>query len=155
MRHVAFWLWALAGALLGLGAIFSSWFWSFVDRIENSSITGTPYGWPLLALGLLLAAALAWRTRGRGAWAGLLGLGLFPALLVASSFFIHPAICSTPPGFTPPGPCVVHYDGPPWYEQSEFAPFIAFLFMAIIGALLGIVSYRARPRQARGASEAN
>src|SRR5262249_12740465 len=132
----------------------STWLWSLVGRIENASMTGTPNGWPLLVLGLLLAAALAWRTRGRGAWVGLLGLGLIPALLVAPSFFIHPAICSSPPGFTPPGPCNVHYCGPPWYDQSEFTPFVAFLFVAISGALLGLVPYRARLRQARSASEA-
>ena len=154
MRHVSFWLWALAGALLGLGALFSTWFWSLVGRIANASITGTPNGWPLLVLGLLLAAALAWRTRGRGAWAGLFGLGVIPALLVAPSFFIPAVLCSDPPGFTPPGPCTVHYFGLPWYEQSEFTPFIAFLFVALIGALLGLVAYRARLRQARSANEA-
>jgi hypothetical protein len=154
MRHVSFWLWVLAGALLGLGSLFSTWLWSLVGRVENAFITGTPNGWPLLVLGLLLAAALAWRTRGRGAWAGLLGLGLIPALLLATSFFIHPTICSFPPGFTPPGPCNVHYFGPPWYEQIEFTPFVAFLFVAIIGVLLGLVPYLARLRQARSASEA-
>ena len=76
MRHVSFLLWALAGALIGLSALFSTWLWSLVGRIENASITSTANGWPLLVLGLLLAAVLAWRTRGRGAWAGLLGLGL-------------------------------------------------------------------------------
>jgi hypothetical protein len=93
MRQVSFWLWAIAGVLLGLGSLFSTWLWSLVGRVEKASITGTPNGWPLLVLGLLLAAALAWRTRGRGAWAGLLGLGLIPALLLASSFFIllHPS----------------------------------------------------------------
>jgi hypothetical protein len=100
----------------------------------------------------LLAAALAWRTRGRGAWAGLLGLGLIPALLLASTFFIHPTVCSPPYGYT--GPCNVQYFGPPWYEQNEFIPFVAFLFVAIIGALLGLVPYLARLRQARSASEA-
>src|SRR5262249_25726250 len=130
MRHVSFWLWALAGALLGLGALFSTWLWSLVGRIENASITGTPNGWPLLVLGLLLAAALAWRTRGRGAWAGLLGLGLIPALLLAPTFFIPPAVCTyaAPPGFTLLSPCVIHY----FYDQSEFTPFVAFLFVAII-----------------------
>jgi hypothetical protein len=143
-------LWALAGALIGLGSLFSPWFWSLVGRIENVSFTGTPTGWPLLILGLALTAALAWRTRGRGAWAGLLGLGLVPALLLASSFFIQPDICPAPAGFT--GSC--NYFGPPWYEQPEFPPFVAFLFVAIIGALLGLVPYLARLRQARGASEA-
>ena len=152
MRRVAVWLWALAGALIGLGALFSTWLWSLVGRIENAYITGTPNGWPLLVLGLLLVVALAWRTRGRGAWAGLLGLGLVPALLLASSFFIHPAICSVPPGFT--GPCRANYFGPPWYEQNEFTPFVAFLFVAIIGVLLGLVPYLARLRQARSASVA-
>jgi hypothetical protein len=154
MRQLSFWLWAVAGALLGLGALFSTWFWSLASRIENASIMGTPNGWPLLVLGLLLAAALAWRTRGRGAWVGLLGLGLIPALLIVPSFFIHPAICSYPLGSTPPDPCIVHYDGPPWYEQSEFAPLVAFLVVAIFGALLGLASYRARLRQARSASDA-
>jgi H+/Cl- antiporter ClcA len=151
MRHVSFWLWALAGALIGLGSLFSPWLWNLVGRIENIYITSTANGWPLLVLGLLLAAALAWRTRGRGAWAGLLGLGLIPALLLAPSFFIQPDICPHPPGYT--GPCNVHYFGPPWYDQVDFTPFVAFLFVAIIGALLGLVSYRARLRQARSASE--
>jgi hypothetical protein len=154
MRHVAFWLWALAGALLGLGALFSPWLWSLVGRIENASMTSTANGWPLLVLGLLLAAALAWWTRGRGAWAGLLGLGLLPALLLTPSVFTPPAICSFPPGFTPPGPCNVHYFGPPWYDQNEFTPFVAFLFVAISGALLGLVPYLARLRHARSAREA-
>ena len=39
------------------------------------------------------------------------------------------------------------------YEQIEFTPFVAFLFVAIIGALLGLVPYPARLRQARSASE--
>ena len=152
MRHVSFWLWALAGALIGLGSLFSTWLWSLVGRIDNAFITGTPNGWPLLILGLLLAAALAWRTRGRGAWAGLLGLGLIPALLLAPTFFIPPAACTyaVPPGFMPPSPCIIHY----FYDHYEFTPFIAFLFVAIIGTLLGLVSYRARLRQARSASEA-
>lgn len=152
MRQVSLWLWAIAGALLGLGSLFFTWLWSLVGRVENAYITGTPNGWPLLVLGLLLAAALAWRTRGRGAWAGLLGLGLIPALLLASTFFIHPTICSVPRGFT--GPCNVQYFGPPWYEQSEFTPFVAFLFVALIGVLLGLVPYLARLRQALGASDA-
>jgi hypothetical protein len=150
MRHVSFWLWALAGALLGLGSLFSPWFWNLVSQIENGSITSTANGWPLLVVGFVLAAALAWRTRGRGAWAGLLGMGLVPALLLASTFFIQPDICPAPPGFT--GSC--NYFGPPWYEQPDFTPFVAFLFVAIIGALLGLVSYRARRRQARSASDA-
>ena len=154
MRQISFWLWAIAGALLGLGSLFSTWLWSLVGRIEDAYITGTPGGWPLLVLGLLLAAALAWRTRGRGVWAGLLGLGLIPALLLASTFFIHPTMCSYPGGFTPPSPCNVQYFGPPWYEQSEFLPFVAFLLVAIIGALLGLVPYLARLRQARSASDA-
>ena len=152
MRQVSFWLWASAGALLGLGSLFSTWLWSLVGRIEDTYITGTPNGWPLLVLGLLLAAALAWRTHGRGAWAGLLGLGLIPALLLASTFFTQPIRCSPPFGFT--GPCNVRYFGPPWYEQNEFTPFVAFLLVAIIGALLGLVPYLARLRQARSASEA-
>jgi len=138
--------------LLGLGVLFSPWFWSLVSRIENAFITSTANGWPLLVVGLVLAAALAWRTRGRGAWAGLLGLGLVPALLLALSFFIQPAICSTPRGFG--GPCTVHYFWPLWYEQPDFTPFVAFLFVAILGALLGLVPYLARRRQARSASEA-
>jgi hypothetical protein len=153
MRHVSLWLWALAGALLGLGSLFSPWLWSLVGRIENAFISSTANGWPLLVLGLLLAAALAWRTHGRGAWAGLLGLGLIPALLLAVSFFIQPAICSPPPGSGFTGPCTVHYFGPPWYDQNEFPPFVAFLFVAMIGAVLGLISYRARLRQARSASE--
>src|SRR5690348_14877823 len=84
MRQVSFGLWAIAGALLGLGSLFSTWLWSLVGRIEDAYITGTPGGWPLLVLGLLLAAALTWRTHGRSAWAGLLGLGLIPALPLAS-----------------------------------------------------------------------
>jgi hypothetical protein len=145
MRQVSVWLWALAGTLLGLGVLFSPWFWSLVSQIENGSFTSTANGWPLLVVGLVLAAALAWRTRGRGAWAGLLGLGLVPALLLASSFFIQPDICPAPTGFT--GSC--NYFGPPWYEQSDFPPFVAFLFVAIIGALLGLVPYLARRRQAQ------
>ena len=152
MRQVSFWLWALAGMLLGLGSLFSTWLWDLVGRIENAYITGTPGGWPLLVLGLLLAAALAWRTHGRGAWAGLLGLGLIPALLLASTFFTQPIRCSPPFGFT--GPCNVRYFGPPWYEQSDFIPFVAFLIVAIIGALLGLVLYLARLCRARTASEA-
>lgn len=152
MRYVSFWLWALAGTLLGLGVLFSPWFWSLISRIENGSIASTANGWPLLVVGLVLAAALAWRTHGRGARAGLLGLGLVPALLLALSFFIQPAICPTPPWFG--GPCTVHYFWPPWYEQYEFPPFVAFLFVAIVGALLGLVPYLARRRQVRSASEA-
>jgi hypothetical protein len=153
MRQVSVWLWALAGTLLGLGVLFSPWFWSLVSQIENGSFTSTANGWPLLVVGLVLTAALAWRTRGRGAWAGLLGLGLVPALALAPFiFFIQPAIC-TPLSRSTVVQCPDIYFGPPWYEQPDFTPFVAFLFVAIIGALLGLVSYLVRLRQARSASK--
>lgn len=145
------WLWALAGAAMGVGILFSGWFWEIVSLVSQQRMQGTNAGWPLVALGAALGVILMWRGHGRGAWAGLIGLGLLPAALAIYASTEHTGPCGPPPGVTIANLHCIYY-GPPWYTTLDARLGFAFLAVAVVGALIPLVAVRPRARLGRAGS---
>ncbi len=110
-------LWALVGALFGVGVI------------ALLSI-----GWGLILLGVILAGSIAWIGRGRGLWAALIGFGLAPAAILIFDIVTAPPACSNQPIVVTGGSYTCGYT-PPSYTYLA----IAFLTVALIGALIPLV----------------
>jgi hypothetical protein len=112
-------LWAFVGALFGVGII------------ALGSI-----GWALLLAGALLGASNAWLTRGRGAWAGLIGFGLLPALVLGFGILSAPPPCPTQPVNVSSGSYTCGEGVPTSYITLA----IFFLAIALIGALIPLTA---------------
>lgn len=112
-------LWAFVGALLGVGVI------------ALGSI-----GWTLLLAGVLLGASTAWLARGRGVWAGLIGFGLLPALVLIFDILSAPPPCPTQPVVISSGAYTCGGGVPPGYITLA----IFFLIIAALGALIPLAS---------------
>ena len=147
MARLAPWLWALAGAMIGVGTLFSGWFWQLVALATGQRIQGTNAGWPLVALGAALALVLLWRGHGRGAWAGLVGLGAVPAALTIYASMESKGVCGPPAGVTVPNMHCAYY-GPPWYTSLDARLGFAFVAVALVGALIPLLAIRPSARSA-------
>lgn len=112
-------LWAFVGALLGVGII------------ALASI-----GWALLLAGALLGASTAWLTRGRGAWAALIGFGLFPALVLGFDILSAPPPCPTQPVNVSSGGYTCGEGVPTSYITLA----VFFLVIAALGALIPLTA---------------
>jgi hypothetical protein len=111
-------LWALAGALLGVGVI----------AILSIGVA-------LLLLGVILAAIAAWLSWGRGLWAILIGFGLAPAAFLVFDIVTAPPPCPTQPVVITSGSYTCA-DIPPSYADMA----VGFLAVALIGALIPLAS---------------
>jgi hypothetical protein len=107
-------LWAFVGALLGVGFI------------AILSIGGA-----LLLAGVVLAAATAWLTRGRGLWAAVIAFGLFPAAILFFDILSAPPPCPTQPVNVTSGSYTCG-GMPPSYTYLA----LTFLGIAVVGALI-------------------
>lgn len=107
-------LWALAGALFGVGVI------------AILSI-----GAALVLVGVILAAVAAWLSRGRGMWAALIGFGLAPAAILVFDIVTAPPPCPTEAVTVTGGSYTCGYI-PPSYSYLA----AGFLAIALIGALI-------------------
>ncbi len=114
MARISPWLWALTGALAGVGliAILS-------------------LGWALILLGAILAGATVWISRGHGLWALLVGFGLAPAAILLFDIATAPPPCPTQPVIVTGGSYTCGYT-PPSYTYLA----AGFLAVAVIGALV-------------------
>ena len=124
MARLSPWLWALTGALFGVGVI------------AILSI-----GWALILVGVILAFIVGWRFRGRGMWAILIGFGLAPAAILLFDIITAPPPCSTQPIVEAGGSYTCGYI-PPSYSYLA----IGFLAVALFGALIPLVSRAIRRR---------
>lgn len=159
MARLSPWLWTLAGALIGAGTLFSSWFWRLVSLISNQYITGTNAGWFLVPLGVLLVVFLVLTVltaRRRGAWLGLIGFGFVPAVtLYAGSVTTSQACLGPLPGIAAPSGYHCVYYGPPWYDSAELYVGVAFLVITLVGALIPLIPRITRARRSSHSANAN
>ena len=117
MRRFFPWFWALVGALVGVG---------FIAILS--------IGWGLIAAGIILAVIVAGVSRGRGAWAVLIGLGLAPAAILLFDLVTAPPPC--------PATTVIVTDGSYTcgnIPSSYMSMAIGFLVFALIGALIPLI----------------
>lgn len=119
-------LWALVGALFGVG---------FIAILS--------IGWPLILLGVILAAVAAWIGRGRGLWAALIGFGLAPAAILIFDIVTAPPPCPSTPVIVTGGSFTCG-EIPPSYAYLA----AAFLAIALIGALIPLISWIIRAQRA-------
>ncbi len=125
MTRLSPWLWALVGALFGVGVI-----------------AALSIGWALIVAGVILAAIIAWLGRGRGMWAVLVGFGLAPAAILLFDVVTAPPPCPTQPVIVTEGSYTCGYT-PPSYTYMA----IAFLAIALVGALIPLIPRITRARR--------
>ena len=126
MERLSPWLWALAGALFGVG---------FIAMLS--------IGWALILAGVILAGVGLWRGRGRGVWAALVGFGLAPAAILLFDIITAPPPCPTQPVVTSDGSYNCGYT-PPSYTYLA----AGFLAVALLGALISLLPHLMRARRA-------
>ena len=133
MPRFSAWLWALVGALFGIG---------FIAILS--------IGWGLILAGAILAATAAWFGRGRGMWAVLVGFGIAPAAILLFDVITAPPPCPTQPVIVTGGSYTCGYT-PPSYTYLA----LGFLAIAFIGALIPLVPRITRARRSRQRANAN
>lgn len=142
MSRVAPWLWMLAGALIGAGCLYTPWLWAIVSTLAGTPIAGASDGLPLILLGTILAVLLTWFGYGHGRWAALIGFGLTPAAILFFNKSTATLPCLYVPMTLPPHTCR-YFTYPPSYDTYLYVA-AAFLAIALIGALIPLVSRMAR-----------
>ena len=125
MTRLSPWLWALVGALFGVG---------FIALLS--------IGWALIVAGVILAAIITWLGRGRGMWAVLVGFGLAPAAILLFDVVTAPPPCPTQPIIVTGGNYTCGYTPPSYIYMA-----IGFLAIALLGALFPLMPRIKRARR--------
>ena len=126
-------LWALAGALFGVG---------FIAILS--------IGAALLLLGVILAVVVAGLSRGRGLWAILVGFGVAPAAILIFDIVTAPPPCSTQPVVVTGGAYTCGYIPPSYTYMAA-----GFLIIALVGALIPLASRLIRASRSSSGRDSN